>query len=729
MNESIQFATGATDASRPKLRVASAISALLLLHNVKIDSENLIAGISLAPNGDVPLNRLDEVGHRFGFTVGFLAPSLAKVSPLVMPVLALMKDGSALIVHARDDNDIGLATVELPESVVLRAVSEFPDSDIEQIIVVKPRREALSRSFVPFVTEDLRWFRDIFFRYKRYYIDAAVATVIANLLALASAFFSMNIYDRVVPNQAFVTLWTLTIGTSIAIISEFVIRWLKAQLIDASGKKADLLINAALFRELLSTRLEHRPPSVGSFTSSMKDFESLRDFFSSATLVAVTDLPFSLVFLIVIYFLAGPIVIVPLAAIPIVILISIFSQPVLSASLRANMQESADRQAVLVESLLNFEAVKALKAENYLQTKYEISNAFAAQSYHKVKFLTSFVNGLSGTIQQLINVAMIVWGVYLIGGNQITMGGLIAASMLSGRAISPLAQLMGLATRYQQTKLAMETLKGIAKRPKERPVGPSYISLQKVEGAIEVSELGFAYPGPEAIPVVKDVALKLKPGERLGILGRIGSGKSTLLRLLAGLYTQTNGSITIDGVNLSHLDLALLRNHIGYLGQDAQLFHGTLRENLVLSDKHITDDRIVDTLKALGLLAFVEAHPKGLGMVLSEGGVGLSGGQKQAIAIARMMLRSPRIVLLDEPTSAMDQNTESQIIGAVNQWLRGRTLILVTHRLQLLGMVNRVAVMEKGQIVLDGPRDEVLAKLSGDPSQSAAKQGQPVGRI
>ena len=390
------------------------------------------------------------------------------------------------------------------------------------------------------------------------------------------------------------------------------------------------------------------------------------------------------------------------------------------------MQEASDRQAVLVESLLNFEAVKALKAENFLQTKYEISNAFAAQSYHKVKFLSSFVLGLSGTIQQLVNVVMIVWGVYLIGTNQITMGGLIAASILSGRAISPLAQLMGLATRYQQTKLAMETLKGIAKRPKERPVGPSYISLQKVDGTIELSELLFAYPGPDALPVVKDVTLALKPGERLAILGRIGSGKSTLLRLIAGLYTPTKGQISIDGVNLTHLDLALLRNHIGFLGQDAQLFHGTLRENLVLSDKHISDERIVETLKVLGLLGFIESHPKGLGLVLSEGGAGLSGGQKQAIAIARMMLRSPQIVLLDEPTSAMDQNTESQIIQALNHWLRGRTVVLVTHRLQLLGLVSRVAVMEKGQIVVDGPRDEVLARLSGDPNASNERQPQTV---
>ena len=694
--------------------IAEGLSSLLKLHGVALSVDRLRDGAALNSAGDLTLARLPELGHHFGFSTGLFEGAIETLSPLVLPALALLPDGNYVILKSITKEEVGLAAVQLPETTVLRSVDAFAGAQLK-FIVVKPTREGMSRGLVPQVTEDLKWFWDVLWRYRSYYIDAIIATLIANCLTLATAFFSMSIYDRVIPNQAHVTLWTLAIGTSLAICLEFAIRWLKALLIDASGKKADLLINASLFREIQRIRLEHRPTSIGSFTSSMRDFESIREFFSSATLVAVTDLPFSLVFLFVIYLVGGPIVLVPLAAVPIMIAISWLTQPLLGKALRANMAESSQRQAVLVETLMNFETIKSMRAESFLQTRYENANAFAAQSFNRVKEISSFVTGLSGSFQQLVNVAMIVWGVYLIETNTLTQGGLIAASMLSGRAVAPLAQIMGLATRYQQARLALETLKGLAKRPKEKTPVETLIAPEKCFGALEASEVGFGHPTPEKIATIKGVSFKIQPGERVGVLGRIGSGKSTLLRLLAGLYTPMQGSVLVDGLNLTHLDLAVMRKHVSFLGQEAQLFHGTVRENLVLSDSYITDDQITAVLRELGMLGIIESHPKGLNMILTEGGAGLSGGQKQLLAVARTMLRSPKIVLLDEPTSSMDQNTEALVIAALGRWLKGRTLVLVTHRPQLLGLVSRIMVMEGGKVMLDGARDDVISRLSQKP--------------
>lgn len=710
----MQSETAARPEVNPRSRhfqIAQGLSALLKLHGMQISPERLQDEAVLATSGRLDIYRLEELGHHYGFSVGSIEGPLSSLSPLVLPALMVADDGQCLIVHQLTDAMAGIATLDLPSSVILRERDAFTDTHY-RFIVARPKPDDLSRSLLPKVTQDLQWFWDIVWRYRSYYIDAIVATVIANFLTLATAFFSMNIYDRVIPNQAHVTLWTLSIGTLLAIALEFLIRWLKALLIDAAGKKSDLLINAAIFREVQRIQLEHRPVSIGSFTSSIRDFESIREFFSSATMVAITDLPFSIVFLVVIYLVAGPIVMIPLLVAPIVLAISWLAQPLLSKALRENTNESAQRQAVLVETLLNYETVKATRSEEFLQTRYEKANAFAAHNFNRIKSISSFVLGLSSSIQQVVNVVMIIWGVYLIETNVMTMGGLIAASMLSGRAIAPLAQIMGLATRFQQAKLAIETLVSISKRPKEKSPSDMLIAPERCDGSIDIEGLSFTYPGNDNKPVLSELNLQIAPGEHIGILGRIGSGKSTLLRLLGGLYQPTEGGVLIDKLNLQNLDLAVMRRHIAFLGQEPQLFHGTLRDNLVLTDTYISDTRIAEVLQELGFLSFVESQPRGINMPLMEGGVGLSGGQKQLIAVARTMLRNPKIVLLDEPTSAMDQNTEAQVLSALHRWLQGRTLVLVTHRPQLLNLVTRTIVMERGKIVMDGGRDDVIARLS-----------------
>lgn len=462
----------------------------------------------------------------------------------------------------------------------------------------------------------------------------------------------------------------------------------------------------------MTIRLENRPQSIGIFSSSMRDFDALRDFFSSATLVILADMPFIILFIAFIGVIAGPLAWVPATVVPVLIVVGLLAQKPLMRAMRQSMKESGDKQSVLVESMLNMELLKAHNAESYLQRRWEKSNLAAADSYKKIRSMTNMMMGLTTMMQHLVTVAMVVWGVYLIGGNQLTLGGLIASVILAGRAISPLGSVMSLAARYQQAVSSLETLDGLMKRPRDREMDRRYIVPDRFEGGIAAKDLEFAYPGEHKIPVINRLSFSLESGDHLGLLGRVGSGKSTLLRLLAGLYKPTAGSILIDGVDMQQIDPAELRARIGYVGQDPQLFMGTLRENLTLSDSWLSDSKVIDVLNKLDLYSMVTRHPRGLDMPLTEAGGGLSGGQRQLLAVARMMLREPSYVFLDEPTSNMDQNSEAKVIEVLGKWLENRTLILATHRMSLLKWTNRLAVLERGELVLEGPSEEVLKKLT-----------------
>jgi ATP-binding cassette subfamily C protein LapB len=398
--------------------------------------------------------------------------------------------------------------------------------------------------------------------------------------------------------------------------------------------------------------------------------------------------------------------------VPILFLVGLLAQKPLMRAMRESMKESGDKQSVLVESMLNLELLKAHNAESYLQRRWETSNLAAAESYKKIRSMTNTMLGLTTMMQHLVTVSMVVWGVYLIGANQLTLGGLIASVILAGRAIAPLGSVMSLAARYQQAVSSLETLDGLMKRPRDREMDRRYIVPDRFEGAIAAKDLEFSYPGEHKIPVINRVSFSLSPGDHLGLLGRVGSGKSTLLRLMAGLYTPTSGSILIDGIDMLQIDPAELRARIGYVGQDPQLFMGTLRENLTLSDSWLSDSKVIEVLNKLDLYSMVARHPRGLDMPLTEAGGGLSGGQRQLLAVARMMLRDPAYVFLDEPTSHMDQNSEAKVIEVLGQWLKNRTLILATHRMQLLQWTNRLAVLERGELMIEGPSEEIIKKLS-----------------
>ena len=581
---------------------------------------------------------------------------------------------------------------------------------------IKPKVTADNRSDLPEYHLPKSWFWKVIWRFKGYYYQVILATFIINFLALVSSLYVMNVYDRVIPNQAYETLWVLSIGVMLAILFEFLAKMIRGHLTDIAGKKADLIISSAIFRRMMALRLADRPASAGSYANNLREFESVREFMTSASLLVLVDLPFLLLFITVIFIVGGKLAIVPAIIMPIVIIVGFIVQRPLSRYINESMKESSQRQGLAVEALEGIETLKTNNATGWAQQRWDTYTAKTSASSIKVKDTANFMINFSVAMQQLNTVFLVLFGTYLIHNEntaeRITMGALIAAVILSGRALSPLAQVAGLATRFQQAKLALEGLNNIIERPIERVPERKYISPSNIQGNITFENTCFQYQ-EDGKPAVSNLNLQIRAGEKIGILGRIGSGKSTMLKLASGLYDGSTGNVMLDNIDMRQIDPNFLRNQILLLGQSPRLFLGTLRENMDLarSDGYSSDQELLEALQRFGLDKIIRSHPKGLDMPLGEAGLGLSGGQKQIIALARMTLRNPRIVLLDEPTTGLDQATERMSLQAISQWAQDKTMLVVTHRPQVLQIVNRIIVMDEGKVVMDGPRDLVLQRL------------------
>jgi ATP-binding cassette subfamily C protein LapB len=679
-----------------------------------LEVATLTAGFALDAQGRLPPAAYPDLARRHRLAASWAKGLPSRLPSYVLPVVVPCTDGRAYVLRALSRGEATVLDPRSGQQELSLPLHELDAASTGEVLVVKALAQPADQTLVPFRGRAFGWMWGTLWRFRHFYVESMLATVIANVLTLASVFFTMNVYDRVVPTQAYTSLWTLAIGATAAALLEFAMRWLKARLVDLGGKRADLAINATLLREIMSIRLEHRPQSIGIFASSMRDFEALRDFFSSASFVLLTELPFIALFIALIFVVGGPIGWIPTLAVPLVVAVALLAQPALMRAMRENMKEAGDRQSVLVEAVLNLEALKAHNAEGYLQRRWELANEFGADSYKRIRAMSNLILGLTQTLQQLVTIALVVAGVYLIHANALTLGGLIAVVILAGRAIAPLGSLMGLAARYQQAATALQTLDGLMKRPRDRDDARQYLAAERRGSgcALQLDELEFAYPAEHRIPVLRRLSLQLAAGTRMALLGRVGSGKSTLLRVAAGLHQPLAGQVRVDGIELQQIDPASQRARIGWVGQDPMLFMGTLRENLVLSDRHIPDGRILEVLKAIDLYPIVAEHPRGLDRPLTEAGGGLSGGQRQLLSLARMMLRDPQLVFLDEPTSHMDQHTETRVIAALKAWLPGRTVLLATHRPQLLELVDAIAVVEAGQCLASGPKAQMLERLA-----------------
>ncbi len=681
------------------------------LYGVATSKDALVAGLPLR-DGKMTPALLKRAADRVNLAVTIFKKPLNVIRPEFLPAILLLQDEQACVITKLDaaKNQAGVIFPELGEAEVMMPLTELEARSLGYYIVAKLKYVFDQRAPSVGKVRLQHWFWGSLAENSRIYRDIMVAAFVVNMFALAMPLFTMNVYDRVLPNRATETLWVMAVGIALIVIGDLVLRTMRAYFLDWASTRIDVKLTRRIMEHVLGIRLEQRPSSVGSFANNLRSFETVRDFITSATITTFIDIPFGLIFVGVIAWIAWP-MIIPVMLGAVVILIYSFSVQTKMHDLSETMyRASAIRNATLIESLVGLETVKALGIEGQMQRKWEHSSHFLTEVSSKLRLLTNSINNGATSIQQLITIAIVVLGVYLVINGELTMGGLIACSMLASRALVPVAQTAGLLTQYHNAATSLTSLDEIMNRPVERPVDGTFLSRPAFNGDIEFREVTFRYPGAEQDALTK-VSFKIKAGEHVAILGRMGSGKTTIHKLILGLYQPTSGAILIDGIDARQIDPAELRRCIGYVQQDTQLFYGSMRDNLTISSPYVDDAAVLAAAHIGAIDEFVNAHPKGFDMLIGERGETLSGGQKQGVGIARAFISKPTILLLDEPTSAMDHSGEEAIKRRLLEATRNKTLLLISHRSSLYDLVNRIIVIDSGRIVADGAKDQVTDAL------------------
>ncbi|MCF8199418.1 MAG: type I secretion system permease/ATPase [Sulfuritalea sp.] len=684
---------------------------LTRIHGRPSTHASLSAGLPL-PSGGLTPSLFVRAAQRAGFSSKVVRRPLDKIDPNLLPVILLL-DGEEACILLDWDEDGSKARLLFPDTAQ-GAVSLSRESLSERYagiaIFVRAHFRFDQRTPQVVKTVQRHWFWGAIREQMPVYRDVLAAAALLNIFALAMPIFTMNVYDRVVPNNAVETLWMLAGGLLLVLVIDYAIRLLRGHFVDLASSRIDLKLSALIMERVLGMRLAAKPASVGSFAANLRSFETVRDFIASATVTAVIDLPFSALFLIVILWISWPLAALPVLGIVGVLIYSYVIQYKMRELTETTFRASALRNSTLVESLTALETIKANGAEGLMQAKWEKTAAFLARNSARLRLLSASAMNGAASLSQLVNLATVVGGVYLIHERLLTMGGLIACTMLAGRAMAPLGQVVGLLMQFENAKTALSALEKTMTTPGERSDEASFIHRPEIRGDIEFRNVSFAYPG-HSQEVLRNVSFHIKPGERVVILGRVGSGKTTLHKLMLGLYQPTEGAVFLDGVDLRQLDPADLRRNVGYVEQDTLLFYGSMRENITLRAPYADDLAVVTAAEVGGLSEFVNRHPDGYDMVIGERGASLSGGQRQGVAIARAVLLDPPVLLLDEPTSSMDFTSESQFKESLRRFMLQKTLVVVTHRLSLIDLAERMIVIDDGKVVTDGPRQKVIEEL------------------
>ncbi|HXE40098.1 MAG TPA: type I secretion system permease/ATPase [Azonexus sp.] len=671
----------------------------------------LIAGLPLE-KGSLTPSLFGRAASRSGLSAKLVRRSLERIDEVLLPAVLLLKGEEACVLLGWDDSgdNARLLFPETGQGSVLLSREALAARYTGVAIFSRPHFRFDKRT--PQVGEvRLRhWFWGALADQWLVYRDVLAAALLINLMALAMPLFTMNVYDRVVPNRAMETLWVLALGVVLVIGIDMMLRLLRGYFIDLASARIDMALSAKIMERVLGVRMEARPAAVGAFSSNLRSFESVRDFITSVSVTAFIDLPFALLFVLVIALIAWQLILPVLLAIVVVIVYAYILQHKMHELSETTYRAGALRNATLIESLTALETIKTLGAESVMQSKWEKSVAFVSRVNNQMRFLSAAATNGAMEIQQLVNVVVVIAGVYLIGDGLLSMGGLIACTMLTSRAVAPLGQMVGLLMQYHNAKVSLTSLEGVMNKPVERPVDAAFVHRPELKGNIEFRDVEFTYPNA-AVSALKGFSCKIAAGDKVVVIGRIGSGKTTLQKLLLGLYQPTGGAVSIDGVDLRQLDPADLRRNIGYVAQDVTLFYGSLRDNIAIGAPYADDATIVAAADAAGLTDFVNRHPDGFDMMIGERGDSLSGGQRQGVAIARALLMDPPILLLDEPTSAMDFSSEQQFKERLRRVAAHKTVIIVTHRNSLLDLATRVIVVDEGRVVADGPRDQVIQAL------------------
>ena len=690
------------------------------LHGQAATRASLSAGLPLQPQEPLPLALVERAAARAGLATRVQRLALTGIDARTLPAILILKDNKACVLLGREgEQHWRILLPETGQGAITLTTDALQARFTGVVLFARPHFRFDERTPEIKATRSGHWFWGPVLAQRFVYRDVLWAALLINLFALAFPIFSMNVYDRVVPNHATETLWVLAIGVTLVLASDLFIRLLRSHFVDEASARIDVQISATLMERVLGMRLENRPQSVGSFAANLRGFEQVRDFIASSTVTALIDLPFALLFVGVMAWIS-PWLVLPVIIVFGVVLVSgyVFQHRLHELS-QSSYQAAAQRNATLIESLTGIETIKSQGAESLIQSRWERANQYLSTLNVKMRSMSATAMYSTATLQQFVSVCVILIGVYLISERQLTMGGMIAATMLAGRALAPAGQIVGLLMQYQGARTAMDSLEQIMAQPVERPEGSHFIQRPEFKGEIEFRHVSFAYPGQQGNSL-DDVSFKINPGERVALIGKVGSGKTTLQKLIMGLYQPTSGAILFDGIDMRQLDPADVRRNLGCVSQDITLFYGSLRENITFGMPHARDDAIVAAAETAGLNEFVQRHPQGFDMQVGERGELLSGGQRQGVGIARAVLHNAPLLLLDEPTSAMDFSTEAVVTQRMQAFTEGKTVVLVTHRTSMLSFVDRVIVVDQGKIVADGPRERIMQALAAGRISRAA---------
>ncbi len=691
----------------------------------------LLAGLPVSASGITP-NLFARAAERADLTTRLAERTLDSLAIAPnLPCILVLEHAQACILWAIEYPEQHPPKKKQGKQVEIhpetRFIVEFPETPDHRETIVLSELQKLYTGYSFFVRPIARrderagpseidtgrdWFWGIFRKHKTIYAEVGMAAIMINMFALASSLFIMNVYDRVVPNgeNAIYTLWALAIGIMIVYVFDFFLRNLRSHFLDHAGRKADVIVSSSLFEQIMGMTMTARPSSAGVLASNMKEFETLRDFFTSATMAAVIDLPFVFLFIGIIGLIGGPIAFVPLAAVPLIVGVGLLMQKPLQKIIKQSMHESALKNALLFETITGLETIKMQAAEGHNQRSWEELTDKASITSVKSRKIAAYAQNWALFVQQMVSVWIVIVGVFLINDGTLSMGGLIACVILSGRAMAPLAQIAGLMTRFGQSKQALDQLDDLMKKPVERPKGKHFITMPNMRGVVEFRDVLFHYPG-QSTPALNKISFTIQPGERVGIIGAVGSGKTTVERLLLNLYQPDSGSVQIDGTDVRQIDPGDLRRNIGAVQQSPQLFFGSVRQNITMGHETAPDSAVLKAAEMSGVMEFLRDSSAGLDTQVGERGDALSGGQKQAVAIARALLYDPPIMVLDEPTAAMDPASENRLKKRLDELCKTKTTILITHKGAMLSLVDKLILMDRGRMVAYGPKNDVISKL------------------
>ncbi len=692
-----------------------------------VTMEKLTAGLPLPPVADSPdlltfsqANTLfSRAAHRAGFKTTLVERDIEAILELHLPMILLLAHGQSCILEAFNEDRSQVKVI-------------YPgDKPLEEWVEI----DALSQEYLGYaflLKEDIRrdekttfsqqqhkkhWFWDTLKLSLPIYRDVLLASLLVNLFVLASPLFTMSVYDRVIPNNATETLMVFAAGVITVYILDGFLKFFRTRMLEIAAKKSDVVMSSIIFEKVLDLKIAMHPKSVGSFASNIRDFDAIRSFLTNATMSVLIDMPFAVIFLLVIYYIGGMIVIIPIVMMLLILIYALIIKKPLEKSIESTHEASARKNGILIESLHNIETIKTQGMSGQVQWQWEESVGEIAQKSLYSRLLSASVPTITGLLVQLNTVLIVIYGVFMIKDLELTMGGLIGIVILASRTVAPMGQVAALLTNYSDAKTAYDVINTITTQPMERLSDQHFIERESFKGKIEFKNVTFSYPETE-VPALKEVSFVINPGEHIGIIGRIGSGKSTIEKLILKLYDPDEGSILIDDVDISQIDPERLRKFIGYVSQDIVLFRGTVKENILHRSPVASDEKMLEVSRLSGVDEFVRRHPMGYNMPIGERGQGVSGGQRQSIGIARALISDAPVMLLDEPTNALDQQSESQLMGHFAKAFSGKTLILVTQKLSLLATTPRVIVMHEGKVFLDGKRDEVIKVLKGKKNEA-----------